>query len=189
VVAEPITLIISMITCPMCETQQVEANECATCGKAFPSQFIEGEIEVLHIEGLDSSGKQAAGDIYILPIDELEQARFDPVQVTVAFAPEFESSQLPSAGNIAVEKMGDMQVDRVPDDGQRTVVPTNAPCRYCGTVPSGGSVCERCGMRLPIAVAAAVGGVASEATEKVRCRACGSPAWPKKNCGNCGVVN
>ena len=42
----------------------------------------------------------------------------------------------------------------MPDDGQRTVLQVGAvTCRYCRNVQSTGSLCERCGMKLPQIVA------------------------------------
>jgi hypothetical protein len=160
-----------------------------TCGKMLVFEKKGLVIPVLPIDGLEASERQVSGSIPILPLDELDSARFENVRIDVPRAPEFESSQAASMGEVVVEKMADMQVDRVPDDGLRTAVPATPPCRYCGNPQIEGLLCERCGMRLsrPRVIQATV--TASPLNEKIRCRACGSKAWPTMNCGNCGVIN
>ena len=64
-------------------------------------------------------------------------------------------------------------------------------CRYCHNVQDDGAICVRCGMRLPklaFSKAAPSGMPAAKVRERIRCQACGSPAFPLEHCGECGAV-
>ncbi len=91
---------------------------------------------------------------------------------------------------MAVARLAELTVDRVPDDGQRTVVPEGPlTCRYCRHVQTVGALCERCGMRLPQVAAPAqiIGGQLLDAESvRVRCRACGAKVVAGAKCSDCG---
>ena len=103
--------------------------------------------------------------------------------------PDLETNRAAAVGEVPVERVADLTVDRVPDDGQRTVLPEGpVTCRYCRNVQASGSLCDRCGMRLPqVSLGQVVGGLLLDAEDvKVRCRACGAPATAGKKCSDCG---
>jgi methionyl-tRNA synthetase len=72
----------------------------------------------------------------------------------------------------------------------RVALPTGAiTCRYCRNVQATGSICEKCGMRLPVVIIVpqATGAPAKKGEPvSARCRACGAPAKAGERCGDCG---
>ncbi|MFZ5443230.1 MAG: hypothetical protein ACOZQL_24690 [Myxococcota bacterium] len=179
--------------CPVCEHQQDFGIECDVCGKALGGLDGLGPPPVMtqQIEGLEVTRLEPVGEIPVQRIGELEVTHHAPVaQVALDRTPDVQHTAEKLVGEVAVERVADLSVDRVPDDGQRTVLQAGAiTCRYCRTVQAGGSFCERCGMKLPtlVIVPEAVTGTLLAADDlKTRCRSCGAPATAGERCGDCG---
>jgi hypothetical protein len=177
--------------CPVCEHQQDFGIECDVCGKALGGLDGLGPPPVMaqQLEGLEVTRLESVGDVAVQPIGELEVTRFAAVEVAPDRTPDVEHNRAAPVGEVAVERIADLSVDRVPDDGQRTQLQVGAvTCRYCRNVQATGSLCERCGMKLPqIVVADAITGTLLSPEEvKTRCRSCGAPAMAGQRCGDCG---
>ncbi len=174
-----------MPVCPLCHHTQAQGAECEECGKLL------------------AVGKRA--EIPILPLDELESARFDaepapPVQV--APMPDQERHQVGPTPDVAAGGMEELErhvmlpfdpmfletiegIDRgrEQDDGVRTVLSSaQVFCRYCKTPATTGVMCERCGMRLPRR--AGVGPPAPAPAES-KASTTGEAAWTR--CRTCGA--
>lgn len=182
-----------MVICPVCEHQQDFGVECDVCGKNLGGLDGLGPPPVREerVEGLEVTVPEPLGEVAVERLGDLEVTNYAPVQVTVAPPPpEVEHSSLPPVGAVAVERLAELTVDRVPDDGARTVLPSGPiTCRYCRNVQAAGSLCERCGMKLPVVIVVpeVIGGkLLSAEPVKVRCRACGAPATAGERCGDCG---
>lgn len=182
-----------MIVCPVCEHQQDFGVECDVCGKNLGGLDDLGPppVQEQRLDGLEVTMHQPSGEVPVERVGELEVTAHAPVQVAVEVTPDLELNRQADAGPVAVQRMAEMQVDRVPDDGQRTVLPSGPiTCRYCRNVQAAGSICERCGMKLPtvIVVPTVVAGKLARGVEpvKTRCRSCGAPATAGERCGDCG---
>lgn len=176
--------------CPVCEHQQDFGFECEVCGKDLGGLNALGPPPVQNerIEGLETTIPEKVGEVAVERVGELEQTHHAKVNVAPDVTPDLERGRAPDVGAVPVERMQDMTVDRAPDDGVRTALPTGAlTCRYCRHVQAVGSVCERCGMKLPrpVAVAEPVRAAKGEPV-KVRCKACGAPATAGERCTDCG---
>jgi hypothetical protein len=178
--------------CPVCEHQQDFGVECEVCGKELGGLGDLGPppVTIQRVEGLEATLSENVGEVQVERVGELEVTRFAAVTVAPEQTPDVEHTSMASVGAVAVERMGELQVDRVPDDGQRTAIPEGPiTCRYCRNVQATGTMCDRCGMRLPIVAvpAAVVGTIIGGAGElKTRCRMCGAPAIGGQRCGDCG---
>lgn len=180
--------------CPVCEHEQDFGVECDVCGKELGGIGDLGPppVNVQRIEGLEATTLESAGEVMVERVGELEVTRYDAVTVAPETTQDVEHTSQAAVGEIAVERMADIAEDRVLDNGPRTVVAEGpVTCRYCRNVQAEGALCDRCGMRLPVAAAPAaiVGtmvGSGSAADLKVRCRACGAPARAGERCGDCG---
>lgn len=178
--------------CPVCEHQQDFGLECDVCGKVLGGLDGLGPPPVREerVEGLEVTIPEKLGDVPVERMGELEVSRYANVDVPVQAIPDVEQNRAAPVGDVPVQRLGDLTVDRVPDDGQRTAIPTGPlTCRYCRHQQVAGTLCERCGMKLPqvIIVAPVIGGQLLDAEEvKVRCRACGAPATAGKKCTDCG---
>lgn len=182
-----------MIVCPVCEHQQDFGVECDVCGKNLGGLDDLGPppVKEERLDGLEVTSHQPSGNVAIERVGELEVTAHAPVQVATELTPDLEHNRQADVGAVAVERLADLAVDRVPDDGQRTSLPSGPiTCRYCRHVQAAGSLCDRCGMKLPtvIVVPTAVTGklVGAAAPVKTRCRACGAPATAGERCGDCG---
>ncbi|MFO0599454.1 MAG: hypothetical protein U0228_29380 [Myxococcaceae bacterium] len=179
--------------CPVCEHEQAFGVECDVCGKALGGLDDLGPPPVMleRLEGLEQTLSTDVGEVAVERVGELEVTRFAEVAaVPNDVTPDLQPTAGPAVGDVPVERMQDMAVDRVPDDGSRTPLPAGpVTCRYCRNVQASGSICDRCGMRLPqvIVVPEAVAGKLLNAEDlKVRCRSCGAPAKAGEKCGDCG---
>lgn len=178
--------------CPVCEHQQDFGIECDVCGKALGGLDGLGPPPVMtqQIEGLEITRTAPVGEVPVQRIGELEVTHHAKVEVAPDRTPDVEHTAATAVGDVPVERMADLSVDRVPDDGQRTVLqPGAVTCRYCRNVQAAGSLCERCGMKLPafIIVPDVITGTMIAADDvKTRCRACGAPATAGQRCGDCG---
>ncbi len=181
-----------MVTCPVCDHQQDFGVECDVCGKNLGGLDDLGPppIREERVEGLEVTLHEPSGEVAVERIGELEVTRHAPVEVAADRTPDVEPSSLPDAGPVNVERLAEMQVDRVPDDGQRTVLPSGPiTCRYCRHVQAAGSLCDRCGMKLPTVIVVpgvVTGTLLKVEVVKVRCRSCGAPATAGERCGDCG---
>ncbi len=179
-----------MTVCPVCEHAQEFGFECEVCGKDLsgpleglgpPPITIEtvAELEVTTYAPVGDVGADTVGD---LEANAFARAADAPVNTT----PDLETSALPPAGEVAVDRVADISVDRFEDDGVRTAaVRGQVTGRYCKNVQPTGTVCDRCGMKLPTALAT---DGARPVVELVRCRACGAPGPVGERCKECGRV-
>lgn len=177
--------------CPVCDHEQAFGLECDVCGKELGGLGELGPppVPIAPLEGLEQTSPDRVGEVQVERIGELESTRMPDVQVAVQAIPDVDHGRAGPVGEVPVERV-DVMVDRVPDDGVRTALPTGAvTCRYCRNVQATGSICERCGMKLPVVIIVPqVQGVAIGRPEpvKTRCRACGAPATAGERCGDCG---
>lgn len=186
-----------MVVCPVCEHQQAFGVECDVCGKDLGDLGGLGPPPVAEakVEGLEVTIPERVGDVPIERVGELDAHIVDSAGITVA--PEVVADldvARASVGEVAVERVADLSVDRAPDDGQRTAAPTGAVrCRVCQNVQAEGLLCNVCGYRLPrTQVPIVQAGVAPPrqtfSRGDVRCRACGAPAVPGERCSECGAL-
>ncbi len=182
-----------MIVCPVCETRVEFGFECEVCGKDLSAVL----------------GSMPPPPVTIQKMAELEVTIPDRVgEIAIERAPDVEGTALPSAGEVvsapmvdfektATDKIGEIPVlpiddiseDRVPDDGVRTAIPTGPlTCRYCRNAQAVGTICEKCGMKLPQVAVAAVAVDPKKKKKEVwtRCRACAAPALGGGHCRECG---
>ncbi len=181
-----------MTICPVCEHPQEQGNECDACGKVFAAVAAVPVVVTRMIDVEATPYAEAGGPVAVEPLSDLEQTRMaagGPDLPPVA-VPELERTELPAAGPIVSQVMPEIDLGRELDSGPRTAAPLpGQPCRYCKHVQASGSVCERCGMRLPRAAlpAASAGRRAgSVAGVPTRCKSCGAPARSGTPCGDCG---
>lgn len=178
--------------CPVCEHQQDFGFECDVCGKELGGLDGLGAPPARDeaLEGLEPTSSDQLGEVPIERMGDLEVTRFDAVQVAPDVTPDVEHTSADDVGEVRVERMTDLSEDRVADDGVRTALPSGPIiCRYCRTPNTSGTICERCGMKLPVvAVAppAADGKIYDREELKTRCRKCGAPATAGQRCGDCG---
>lgn len=185
-----------MVVCPVCEHQQSFGVECDVCGKDLGDL---GELGLpppsaeTPMEGLEVTIGERVGTVETQAVVDLEVTRFDAAQaVPLEVVPDLEARQL--VGEVAVERVTDLSLDRAPDDGVRTAAPTGTvACRYCRAVQPSGLICNSCGMRLPKTVAPpAEPGTTKPKQQFVRgdarCKACGAPAIPGERCSECGAL-
>ena len=179
--------------CPVCEHQQDFGVECDVCGKELGGIGDLGPppVQIERIEGLEATLNAPLGEVPLEEMGELEVTRFAAVNVAPDVTPDVEYTGRAPVGNVPIERVADMSEDRVPDDGQRTAFATGPlTCRYCRNVQATGSLCDRCGMKLPVLsvapVEAVMGKMLSDFESKVRCRSCGAPARAGERCGDCG---
>jgi hypothetical protein len=181
-----------MVICPLCEHQQPFGFECDQCGKDLSGLAgLEGlgppPPNVVAVEGLDATVGPRVGDVPIERVAELEVTSFGAVQVALDVTPEMDTGRAAAVGEVAIERVADLSLDRAPDDGVRTAAPTGVQrCRYCGNTEARGSVCDKCGFRLPRVAALEVGVIVAGEAVKTRCRMCGAPATAGEKCGDCG---
>lgn len=172
-----------MIVCPVCEHAQALGSECEVCGKRLAVHGVAGDE--------------------VAPLDLLEPTLFAAVEAAPDAVPGLEPTRAAPTGPAAPEPLGTaleptcvppVQVDVAPtpdvertatelSDAERTPLPVFVTCRYCRTPAMPGErLCGRCGMRLPIAGAAA-GDEAAPAG-----RRCGCGAWVVAGpCPACGA--
>lgn len=182
-----------MIICPVCEHQQAQGAECEVCGKKLTA-VAPVAVQVAAMPDLEQT--QLAGGKAPVPaasIPDLELTRQAPAQnIAVQPVQDLDTGRS-SAGNVAVAPIPDVDTGRAASDGMKTAAPTGAVvCRYCRNVQATGSVCERCGMRLPRArletPAAAAAAKAPEAGERARCPRCHTPGHAGRSCVTCGTL-
>lgn len=167
--------------------------ECEVCGKELGGLAGLGAppVQTARMEGLEVTVPEKLGEVPVEKMGELEVTRFAAVNVAPDVTPDLDYTARPPVGDIPIDRVADLSEDRVPDDGQRTAFATGpVTCRYCRNVQATGTLCERCGMKLPIVnvapLDAIVGKALSDYESKVRCRSCGAPAKAGERCGDCG---
>jgi len=178
-----------MTLCPVCEHQQQAGLECEVCGKDLSALAGLGglappPVEIERVAGLEATVPERVGDVAVERFAELEVNTFAKVQVAPEVTPGVEPSRMAPVGDVPVERVTELAEDRAPDDGVRTAAPSGqVTCRYCKNVQATGTVCDRCGMKLPRALA-----IESAAAQPdwVRCRACGAPGPVGERCKECG---
>lgn len=181
-----------MIVCPVCETQVEFGFECEVCGKdlsGFLGAMPPPPVTIQKLADLEQTIPDRVGEIAIERAPDVEVTAFaKTAEVAQAPMADFEKTTQDAVGDIAVLPIDGIAEDRVPDDGVRTAIPTGPlTCRYCKNVQATGSLCERCGMKLPfVAVAAVVGPPKRKIEVWARCKACASPALGGEPCRECG---
>lgn len=181
-----------MIVCPVCETQVEFGFECEVCGKdlsAALGALPPAPITIQKMVELEQTIPERVGDIPIERAPDVEITAFaKAVEMPSAPMPDFEKTVADKIGDIPVLLIDDISEDRVPDDGVRTAINTGPlTCRYCRNVQAQGSICDKCGMKLPqIAVAAVATGKKKKVEVWTRCRACAAPALGGEHCRECG---
>ena len=180
-----------MTVCPVCEHQQQVGLECEVCGKDLSAQAgLTGlppppPVAVEKVPDLQVTVPDRVGDVAVERFSELEQNAFGKVQIAPELTPDLETSSLPPVGEVQVDRVADLSEDRAADDGVRTAAPSGqVVCRYCKNVQQSGTLCERCGMKLPTALKFDV----PTGENWVRCRACGAPGPVGERCKECGRV-
>ncbi len=181
-----------MIVCPVCETQVDFGFECEVCGKDLSAAL--GALPPLPVRiqkmvELEVTIPDRVGDIPIERAADVEVTAFAKTGAVLApTIADFEKTGADKVGEVPVLPIDDMSEDRVPDDGSRTAISTGPlTCRYCKTLQQAGTICERCGMKLPrLAVAAAVDSKKKKLEVWTRCRACAAPALGGEHCRECG---
>lgn len=182
-----------MITCPLCEHQQAFGFECEVCGKELGGLSALGPPPAREerLEGLEPNAGPPAGEVPVAPLEGLEPGRFQEAALAPPEAVAgLELNQAAPVGEVPLERFDDLTADRAPDDGQRTVLATDAvTCRYCRQVQAPAASCVRCGMSLP-RVQAPEEGVILGTAEVVagRCRACGVRGVAGQRCTDCGAL-
>lgn len=179
-----------MTVCPVCEHPQPFGFECDVCGRDL-SGALEGlgppPVAVERVAELEVTIPDRIGDVGIDAVAELEANAFAKVEVVSERTPDLETSSIAPVGEVAVERLTDFADDRAADDGVRTAAPSGqVVCRYCKNVQASGSVCERCGMKLPTALKTLAPEIPQ--SEWVRCHACGAPGPIGERCRECGRV-
>ena len=178
-----------MITCPLCEHQQEFGLECEQCGKDLGTLDDLGPppTSAEPLEGLEV--RDTVGAVNTEPLPELERTVFEPVEVSPDQTPEIEATAVDGVGDVAVEPVPDLSLDRAQDTDPRTQLDQRTvTCRYCRQVQRPQALCEVCGMSLPRRVEPTLRPSAKGRAEDVttRCRACGAPAKAGQRCGDCG---
>jgi hypothetical protein len=179
-----------MTVCPVCEHQQELGFECEVCGKDLSGPLAglgPPPVAVERVAGLEQTLQDRVGEVGVDRLAELEQNAMPKVgQVASEVPPDLETSSMAPVGEVPVDRVPDMADDRAADDGVRTAAPTGqVVCRYCKNVQQMGTVCDRCGMKLPGAL---VTEVSRPKIELVRCRACGAPGPVGERCKECGKM-
>ena len=181
-----------MIVCPVCETHVEFGFECEVCGKdlsAVLGALPPPPIAIQKMPDLEVTIPERIGDIPIERAPDVEVTAFAKAgEVASAPIPDFEKTAADKIGEINVLPIDDMSEDRVPDDGVRTAIQAGPlTCRYCKNVQAEGSICEKCGMKLPkVAVAKVVDPKKKKLEVWTRCRSCAAPALGGTNCSECG---
>ena len=183
------------VKCPICETDNSEDSaECGTCGRQL---FSDADLveDVSLIDGLEQTIhdplESATGPVPVIP--ELEQtqiARRD-LAVVAETVPDVERTPIQvDPGAVLFWSAGrpELDVDRAPDDGQRTPAPQDTGvCPWC-SAPAKDAVCDNCGRRrsrytAPVAVAR----TQRAQGDDVLCPACFARVPPGLRCNECGV--
>lgn len=185
-----------MIVCPVCETQVDLGFECPVCGKDLSGvlgAMPPPPVSIQKMPDLEVTIPERVGEVAVDVAPGVEGTALEKVgEVVTAAVPDFEKTVADKLGDIGpVLPIDDMSEDRIPDDGVRTPVQTGPlSCRYCKTVQtSTGTICEKCGMKLPqvaVAAVAATGPKKKKVEVWTRCRACASPALGGELCRECG---
>ncbi len=179
--------------CPVCEHQQDFGVECEVCGKDLGGLGDLGAPPAASqvVEGLEQTVGERLGEVPVERVAELEVTRFSAAtSAPVIEIDDLERTENAEVGDVASERMADLSDDRAPDDGVRTAAPVGpVTCRYCQNVQAVGSVCDRCGYRLPRALVTGGAAVGGPRADRTRCRACGAnAARAGERCTECGAL-
>ena len=182
-----------MIVCPVCENHVELGFECEVCGKDLSGalgSLPPAPVTIQKMADLEVTIPERVGEVPIERAPDVEVTAFAKAgEVASAPMPDFEKTVADKIGEIPVLPIDDISEDRVPDDGVRTAIGTGPlTCRYCKNVQAAGSICDKCGMKLPqVAVAAVAAGTKKKKLDVwTRCRACAAPALGGENCRECG---
>jgi len=174
-----------VIACPVCEHQQAGGAECEVCGRSLLSLGAV-DVPVTPLEGLEPTlaapepfagvGESmveleptlqaSAGEVVLERVADLEPTAAAPVEA----AGELVSDLEPTAAAASLDL--------------KSEVPLFPVCRYCRTPAGPGErICARCGMQLPVGIAAAAVVGAGP-----RLCSCGTPIT-RSTCPACGARN
>jgi hypothetical protein len=181
-----------MVVCPVCEHQQDIGLECEVCGRDLGalsglSGLAPPPVATQRLAELEITIPDRVGEVGVERVADLQMNAFAKVEVALEMTPDLEASRQAPVGEVPVERIAELAEDRAADDGVRTAAPSGqVVCRYCKNVQQAGTQCERCGMKLPIALKL----LAKEipVSEWVRCRSCGAPGPVGERCRECGKV-
>lgn len=179
-----------MIVCPVCEHQQAQGFECENCGKQLARPAVAAAAPVTPMLELEQTRVVASErlNVAVQPLADLEQNQQTagpdlPAQLVA----ELETTALPKAAAVPTAPVPDLDTGRAVDDGQRTAAPSGAvTCRYCRNVQASGTICDKCGMRLPKAPAPRTQQAAAEDGWTI-CTDCGTRALIGRLCPSCGT--
>lgn len=184
-----------MIVCPVCETTVDLGFECPTCGKDLSGvlgAMPPPPVTIQRIADLEVTIPDRVGEVAVEAAPGVEGTMLEKVGEVAAVAlPDMEKTVQDRLGDIGpVLPIDDMTEDRVVDTTKTPVQTGPLTCRYCKTVQTQpGTICEKCGMKLP-AIAAPPVAAAAPTRKKVdlaaRCRSCGAPGIGGENCRECG---
>lgn len=182
-----------MIVCPLCEHRQERGYFCDVCGRDL-SQGRSDARAVAVLPGLEVTAL-GGGEAAVQPLPGLERHRVDddlratrpPSTSTNATAfqpPAGEPQTLDALVARLFEEEAASRTDRGTASAARPE--ERQPCRSCGHVQQGaGPMCERCGVRLAIPLAAE--DAADPGTSR-RCSECGVRVRPTyERCPSCGT--
>ncbi len=179
-----------MIVCPVCENPQAQGNVCDQCGKILVATKVPDlpPVSMPELEVTVHAGGRANVVSESMPELDVTRHRAGP-DLPAQLVPDLDPSRT-SVGEVAVQKMGEMDATRFEDAEPKTAAPVGAvTCRYCRNVQAEGLLCDKCGMRLPRVAAAPaalkLGGL--DAQGLMKCTACGVQTLPDRRCGACGV--
>ncbi len=175
----------AMVVCPVCENRQAVGEECQVCGARLTGPGVV-PLPVEPLAGLETTRFDAAPATPAAAMPDLEPTLLAPAAAATVPAIDLEPTRAAPV-QVPLETLPGLEVTRgepVPGDAP-TARPATLVCRYCRTEnPPAGTICRRCGMRLPLwegpAAAAPL-----DPESPVRCPACGTPS-AGEICTGCG---
>lgn len=191
------------MNCPVCEQPRGASAECERCGRPFDDGIpVDALVEVSPLAGLEGTQLEGAGRaVRVERLAELEQNVHEAASAAAALGAvdavqPMEAIELHAAhavGMVQVQLVEGLDLGRNVDAEPKTLATEQtgeATCRYCRTKQPLAAFCVRCAMRLAAPGEGAPVLVLNLETEaeriKVRCRACGAPAYAGARCTDCG---
>lgn len=135
------------MVCPLCEHSQDSGDACEGCGRELVAAW-DAPIRIDTLAGLEPRQTVApAENIQPLPLLEIT-GRAPAPDVPISSLTDLEQTKFPSSGTVIAQAVQGL------DRGRETLEPSPfdpdglLTCRACGNQQAG-SLCDRCGMRLP----------------------------------------
>jgi hypothetical protein len=181
--------------CPVCDTDNLDAAECVSCGKALRPDVEAAVAEAPVLEGLVPT-LESDGDLPISPeiVPDLERTSIDqdaaaPLSWT-AGPLALEQTAFAEDPEAVSSWTGEVELDlgREGDGAPRTPAPPEtAVCPWCGAV-SLDAVCDGCGRRkLRYSAAPERNAVRVQPGETVSCPSCFARVAQDARCSDCGM--